>query len=156
MKRITLNNMTATKTINNYTASTILNYSPQKTRLIINEIRGLALDKAILTLKSMQKPKAKKIYQLLKSGASNLKLVEGDYSDYSVVAIVAEEAQRLYRSMPRARGSAFKIRRRYARIRVELAVPGISPANLKKEAKKIAKNISKNDTGLDKTIKIEN
>jgi large subunit ribosomal protein L22 len=121
-----------TKTINNYTASTILNYSPQKTRLIINEIRGLRLDRALLSLQSMQKPKAKKIYQLLRSAASNLKLVEADYFNYEVKTIVAEEAQRLYRSMPRARGSAFKIRRRYSRIKVELA------------------------TTLDKTPKIEN
>lgn len=104
-----------------YTASTVLNYSPRKTRLIINEIRGLSLDKALDYLTRINKKGSKKISDLLKSAANNLSLTEGDYPNYKVKTIVAEEAQRLYRIVPRARGSAFRIRRRYSRIKVTLA-----------------------------------
>jgi large subunit ribosomal protein L22 len=103
-----------------FTATTVLNYSPRKARLVINTIRGAKLGEALDSLKTLNKGKTKKIYNLLISAASNLKLVENDYSAYTVSTIIAEEAQKLYRVVPRARGSAFKIRRRYSRIKVLL------------------------------------
>lgn len=104
-----------------YNASTVLNYSPRKTRLVLNVIRGSVLSHAMDTLKGMNKGKTKKIFNLLKSAASNLNLTESDYSSYKIESIIAEEAQKLYRVVPRARGSAFRIRRRYSRIKVTLA-----------------------------------
>lgn len=101
-------------------ASTIINKSPRKVRLMIDPIRGRMLSDALETLKSMPKGKTKKVYDLLKSAATNMKLTEADYANYKVGTIVAEEAQRLYRVVPRARGSAFRIRRRYSRVKVEL------------------------------------
>ncbi|MEM1312008.1 MAG: uL22 family ribosomal protein [Patescibacteria group bacterium] len=101
-----------------FTATTVLNYSPRKARLVINVIRGMNLEDALITLKSLNKGKTKKIYNLLTSAASNLKLAENDYPNYSIEVIIAEEAQKLYRVVPRARGSAFRIRRRYSRIKV--------------------------------------
>lgn len=102
-------------------ASTILNYSPQKTRLVINVIRGMQLDLAMDALKKMNKPKAKKIYFLLKNAAVSNGLTESDYKNHKIQAIVAEEAQTYKRIVPRARGSAFQIRRRYSRIKVQLS-----------------------------------
>lgn len=104
----------------NYTASTILNYSPRKSRLIINTIRNKRLDLAMVLLQNNQRPKSKKIFHLLKSAASNLKLTEKDYSNYKIAFIVAEEAYKLYRVIPRAKGSANRICRRYSRIKVLL------------------------------------
>ncbi|NJK71580.1 50S ribosomal protein L22 family protein [Candidatus Gracilibacteria bacterium] len=101
-------------------ASTIINKSPRKIRLIIDPIRGVRLDQAIEMIKFMNKGKTKKIYDLLRSAASNGQLSESDYSSYKIGTIFAEEAQRLYRVVPRARGSAFRIRRRYSRVKVEL------------------------------------
>jgi ribosomal protein L22 len=66
------------------------------------------------------KGKTKKIYDLLKSAAFNLNLEENQYENYTISAIVAEEAQRLYRVVPRAKGSSAKIRRRSSRIKVLL------------------------------------
>lgn len=103
-----------------YTASTILNYSPRKTRLIINTIKYKRLDIAMVLLKNNRRPKSKKIFDLLKSAASNLKLSEQDYPNYQVANIVAEQAFTLYRIMPRAKGAAHRIRRRYSRIKVLL------------------------------------
>ena len=104
-----------------FTASTVLNYSPRKTRLVINLIRGVKLDKALLELTHNKRSKSKKIYNLLKSAASNLNLTEAEFTTTTISTIVAEEAQRLYRSIPRARGSANKIARRYSRVKVILS-----------------------------------
>lgn len=113
--------MTKVATTKKFQASTLLNYSPRKARLVINQIRGLSLDKALSMLPNINKKVNKKVYDLLKSAASNLNLTESDFSTYKVSSIMAEEAQTLSRVMPRARGSAFKVRRRYSRIKVELA-----------------------------------
>ena len=104
-----------------YTASLLISHSPRKTRLIINPLRSKNLEEAMLILKAMNKPKAKKISALLKSAASNLKLSEGEYSNYFLNHIVAEETGIMYRMMPRGKGSSAKIRRRQARVKVLLS-----------------------------------
>jgi large subunit ribosomal protein L22 len=103
-----------------YTASLLISHSPRKTRLIINPIRSKNLAQALLILKSMNKPYAKKVTALLNSAASNLSLVEGDFSSYNISHIVAEEAQILVRVMPRGKGSSAKFKRRSARVKVML------------------------------------
>lgn len=104
----------------NYTASTVLKYSPRKARLIINVIRRKTLSDALDILISLNKGQTKKIQDLLKSAYTNLSLTSSDFDSYIISRIVAEEAQRYYRVMPRARGSAAKIRRRFSRIKVLL------------------------------------
>jgi large subunit ribosomal protein L22 len=103
-----------------YTASLLISHSPRKTRLIINPIRSKNLEEALLILKAMNKPKAKRISALLISAASNLKLTENDYSNYTLGHIVAEETGIMYRMMPRGKGSSAKFRRRQARVKVLL------------------------------------
>lgn len=105
----------------NPTASTVLNKSPQKVRLMINSIRGKRLDESLYILKAMNKGKTKKVHDLLLMAANNSEVPAADYSLYIVSEIVAEEAQTLYRVEPRARGSAFRIRRRQSRIKVKLS-----------------------------------
>ena len=102
------------------TASTVLNKSPQKVRLMINPIRNMKLNEALESVRSMNKGKTKKLHDLLMNAANNLQLTEADFASYKVAEIWADEAQRLYRIVPRARGSAFRIRRRYSRIKVRL------------------------------------
>jgi large subunit ribosomal protein L22 len=101
-------------------ASTVIAKSPRKVRLMIDPIRGMKLSDAIISVRTMNKGKTKKLHDLLISVASNAKLTEADYDKYKIDSIVAEEAQRLYRVVPRARGSAFRIRRRYARVKVTI------------------------------------
>jgi large subunit ribosomal protein L22 len=108
-----------------YTAKTLISHSPRKTRLIINPIRNIKLDKALLILQAMNKPKAKKITLLLKSAASNMALTEGDYAGYTVSHIVAEETGIMYRMTPRGKGSSTKIRRRQCNIKV-LLTPNVA------------------------------
>lgn len=103
---------------NNYTASTILNYSCRKSRLIIDTVRGKNVVQAMNILATCGRPKAKKIYHLLKSAMSNLQVPESSYQYFLVNKIVAEQAQVLKRYVPRSRGSAYPILRRYSRIKV--------------------------------------
>lgn len=113
-----------------YSASTVLKYSPQKARLIINVLRGKIVANALDDLLYMNKGQAKKVFNLVKAACNNLSLTESDYSNYIIESIVAEEAQRYYRVVPRARGSANRIRRRHSRIKISL-----KSINLDKKAK---------------------
>jgi large subunit ribosomal protein L22 len=103
-----------------FNSSIVINYSPRKARLVLNAIRGLSVQKALISLTIIQKKSTKNVYNLLLNAANNLSLTEADYSGYKVATIVAEEAQKLVRTMPRARGSANRIKRRYSRIKVVL------------------------------------
>jgi len=108
----------------NYTASTTIKYSPQKARLVLDAIRRVSLDKALDYLSVMRKGQTKKFYDLLRSAANNLSIVEADYDKYLIDTIVAEQADKLYRVQPRAKGSAFRIARRTSRIKVKLLAKG--------------------------------
>jgi large subunit ribosomal protein L22 len=103
-----------------YNASALLAYSPRKARLIINAIRGMKLDKALDALTVINKGKSFEVSKLLRNAANNMKIQEADFGNFTVAKITAEEAQRLYRVVPRARGTAFRIRRRYSRLKVAL------------------------------------
>jgi large subunit ribosomal protein L22 len=104
-----------------FDARLTVKYSPRKVRLIINQIRGAKLDAALAQLTFMQKGHTRDVAKLLLNAANNLSITEGDFSQFKIKTIVAEEADRLYRMIPRARGSANRIVRRHCRIRVELA-----------------------------------
>jgi large subunit ribosomal protein L22 len=113
-----------------YSASTVLKYSPQKARLIINVLRGKLVSNALNDLLYMNKGQSKKVFNLIKAACNNLTITESDYDNYVIESIVAEEAQRYYRVVPRARGSANRIRRRFSRIKILL-----KSTNLDKKAK---------------------
>lgn len=106
---------------NKPSASTIIKYSPRKSRLLINSVRGLPLDEAMHNLAMTNKGNTKKITDLIKLASNNLGLTEADYANYKLDTILAEEAQKYYRAMPRARGSASRIRRRFSRIKLWLS-----------------------------------
>lgn len=106
--------------MNQFTASTVINYSPRKSRLVIDAIRGKKLDQALDILIHANKPKSIQIYKLLISAANNLKVSREEYSKIIVKTIVAQEAQKYFRVVPRARGSAARIRRRYSKVKVLL------------------------------------
>jgi large subunit ribosomal protein L22 len=101
-----------------FDASRLLKYTPRKSRLIINALRGLTVQAALNQLIVMKKGAAKDVYKLIKNATNNLGIQEVDFALFVIKEIVAEEAMRLYRVMPRARGSASKIRRRYSRIKL--------------------------------------
>jgi large subunit ribosomal protein L22 len=107
-------------TTNKPTSSTVMKYSPQKARLIADALRGLSVDEAMAQLQLMNKGQTKKFYELIKTGTNNLNATPEEFKDLKISKLVCEEAQKYYRVMPRARGSAFRIRRRFSRIKLWL------------------------------------
>ena len=104
-----------------YSAQTTLNYSSRKSRLIIDSIRKMNVAEAMTQLKFINKSKAINIYKLILNAVNNLNLSEEDYPNYFIQEIIAEEMPILYRVQPRARGSAFRIRKRRSRIKLILS-----------------------------------
>ena len=93
--------------------------SPLKVRLVMNLVRGLPVDKALVTLKYMPQKAAREVARTIQSAAAN---AENNFdmsrSDLVVKTIFADEGPALKRFMPRARGMANRIRRRTTHITV--------------------------------------
>jgi large subunit ribosomal protein L22 len=95
-----------------------LHISPQKARLVIDMIRGLKVDLAINTLRSVNKRVAPAIEKILRSAVAN---AENKSSDVDVDKLVVSEAYvnegpRQKRIRPAPQGRAYKYQRRTAHI----------------------------------------
>ena len=87
--------------------------SPQKARLVINEIRNLPVDKALAVLALSPKKGARLVEKVLKSAIANAEQNHGMDVDELVVSTArADAAQTLKRWRPKGMG---RIRRRYKR-----------------------------------------
>lgn len=84
--------------------------SAQKGRLVADQIRGLAVDKALNVLKFSPKKGAKIIRKVLESAIANAEHNDGaDIDELKVTKIMVEQGPSFKRFMPRAKGRAFKI-----------------------------------------------
>ena len=84
--------------------------SAQKGRLVADQIRGLAVDKALNVLKFSPKKGAKIIQKVLESAIANAEHNDGaDIDELKVTKIMVEQGPSFKRFMPRAKGRAFKI-----------------------------------------------
>lgn len=93
--------------------------SPQKGRLVANEIRGLPVDKAVERLKYIQKKAAQIIKKVLESAIANAEHNQGlDVDDLRVKAIMIDEAPTLKRFAPRAKGRGNQILKRRSHIKI--------------------------------------
>ena len=93
--------------------------SPQKCRLVANEIRGMHVEKAVETLKFIPKKAAKIIVKVLNSAISNAEHNFGlDIDDLKVKAIMVDEAPVLKRFKARAKGRGNRIVKRRSHIKV--------------------------------------
>ncbi len=93
--------------------------SPTKTRLVVNMVRGKKVDEALTILKFAPTPAARAVAKVVRSAVAN---AENNYqlsaSDLKVRSISADKARHLKRYMPRARGHADQILKRYSHITV--------------------------------------
>ncbi|MEK7531652.1 MAG: 50S ribosomal protein L22 [Patescibacteria group bacterium] len=114
-----------------------LRYSPQKTRLVTNLVKGKSVSEALVILSHLPKKASLPVKKLIESAVANAKNLSGVSKDsLTVKDIRVEKGLVLRRTMPRARGSAFIIRRRNAHIFVELGsapIKTIKTASDKKE-----------------------
>ena len=84
--------------------------SPQKGRLVADQIRGLAVDKALNILKFSPKKGAGIIKKVVESAIANAEHNDGaDIDELKITRILVEEGPVYKRFMPRAKGRAAKI-----------------------------------------------
>ncbi len=92
---------------------------PRKARLLIDMVRGKAVDEALTMLKFYPSPTARVVAKAIKSAAANAENVfQMSPSDLKVVGIFADEAPTLKRYRPGARGRVSSILKRSSHITV--------------------------------------
>jgi len=102
-----------------------LNYarmSPQKVRLVADLVRGLQVDKALMVLKFSTKKAAGIVKKLLESAVANAENNHGlDIDELKISTICVDEAPRLKRFSPRAKGRGNRIVKRNCHITIAVA-----------------------------------
>lgn len=93
--------------------------SPQKGRLVADQIRGLPVDKALDILAFSPKKGAAIMKKVLESAIANAEHNEGvDIDELSVTRIFVDQGPTLKRIRPRAKGRANRILKRTSHITV--------------------------------------
>ena len=93
--------------------------SPQKARLVADQIRGLPVDKALEILTFSPKKAAVLVKKVLDSAIANAEHNEGaDIDELKVGKVFVDEGPTMKRIMPRAKGRADRIMKRTSRITV--------------------------------------
>jgi len=93
--------------------------SPKKVRPVMDVIRGESVQRALAILEYMPHKAAREVARTIKSAAANAENnFDMEPTDLVVKTIFADEGPALKRFMPRARGSANRIRKRTSHITV--------------------------------------
>lgn len=101
---------------------TFVRLSPRKTRLVVDLVRGKAIQEALNTLRFLPQPSAKLIGKLLKSAVANAEQKGvSDVDRLYVKTIIVDGGAVLKRFLPRAMGRASKIRKPTSHISVTLS-----------------------------------
>lgn len=96
--------------------------SPQKARLVADQIRGLPVEKAIDILTFSNKKSAAIIKKILMSAIANAEHNDGaDIDELKVQTICVDQGPTMKRLRPRARGRADRILKRTSHIKVTVA-----------------------------------
>ncbi|PID46379.1 MAG: 50S ribosomal protein L22 [Proteobacteria bacterium] len=91
--------------------------SPQKCRLVADQVRGMPVDKALELLAFSPKKGAAIVKKLLNSAIANAEHNEGaDIDELSVVRIYVDQGPTMKRIKPRAKGRADRILKRTSHI----------------------------------------
>jgi large subunit ribosomal protein L22 len=95
--------------------------SPRKVRLVAQLVKGKSVDQALAILNHTAKRSTGPLSTLVRSAVANAQHnFKLDKSDLMIKDIRVDAGQTLRRSMPRARGSAYPIRKRTSRITLVL------------------------------------
>lgn len=96
--------------------------SPQKARLVADQIRGLSVERALDTLAFSNKKGAVLVKKVLDSAIANAENNDGaDIDALKVSEIMVDEAPVMKRIKPRAKGRADRITKRLSHITVRVA-----------------------------------
>ncbi len=93
--------------------------SPQKARLVADQVRGMPVARALDLLKFSDKKAAHMIYKVLWSATANAENNNGaDVDELKVASIAVDEGPSLKRFMARAKGRGTRILKRTSHITV--------------------------------------
>ena len=96
--------------------------SPQKMRLVADQIRGLPVDRALDILQFSNKKGAAIVKKVLESAIANAEHNDGaDIDELKVSAICVDVGPTLKRLRPRARGRADRIIKRMSHLTITVA-----------------------------------
>lgn len=99
--------------------------SPQKARLVMDQIRGLPVSRALETLEFSPKKAAHWVRKTLESAIANAEHNEGaDIDDLKVTAGFVNEGPTMKRWLPRAKGRATSLFKRSSHITVQVGDTG--------------------------------
>jgi large subunit ribosomal protein L22 len=99
--------------------------SPQKLRLVADQVRGMPVDKAINLLAFSNKKGAVIVKKVLESAVANAENNDGaDIDELKVSAIQVNQGPTMKRLRPRARGRADRIFKRTSHLTVTVAEAG--------------------------------
>ncbi len=129
----------STDVISEVTANArFIKISPRKTRLVIDQLRGLDVQKALDQLNFLNKAAVRPVVKLINSGVANAENnFQIDKNDLYIKKIIANDGPVLKRWRPRAHGRATMIRKKTSHIELVLGVRlGAKQKFVKKEEKK--------------------
>lgn len=96
--------------------------SPQKARLVADEVRGMPVERALEMLQFSTKKAAHIVRKLLESAVANAEHNEGaDIDELKVSVIMIDEGPTMKRMKPRARGRADRILKRTSHLTIRVA-----------------------------------
>ncbi len=91
--------------------------SPQKARLVADQVRGMPVDKALEVLAFSQKKASAMMKKILDSAIANAEHNEGaDIDELSITQVMVDQAPTMKRLRPRAKGRANRILKRTSHI----------------------------------------
>lgn len=100
-----------------------LRQSPRKVRLLADVVRGKKVPAALIILKHATKRSAAPILKLLESAIANAKMQNLSLESLVISEIAVNGGAIMYRQMPRARGTSYRIRKRTSHISITLDEP---------------------------------
>ncbi len=96
--------------------------SPQKVRLVADQVRGMPIELALNTLKFSNKKAAQLVGKLLESAVANAENNDGaDIDELKVAEVFVDEGPTMKRMRPRAKGRGNRILKRTSHITIAVA-----------------------------------
>lgn len=94
--------------------------SPRKVRLVAGLVKGKKVDDALVLLSNMAKASALPLKKLLKSAVANAKSQGKEEKNLVIQSLQVDGGVVMKRMMPRARGSAYRIKKRTSHVALVL------------------------------------
>nr|YP_009257577.1 ribosomal protein L22 [Coeloseira compressa]ANH09660.1 ribosomal protein L22 [Coeloseira compressa] len=110
------------KNRNNQAVGKYIRISPQKSRRILDQIRGRECEEALLILQFMPHKSAYIIQKIIKSAINNSKIKNIKNNKLIIKEAFANEGPKLKRFQPRAQGRAFPIHKPTCHITIRVGV----------------------------------